>query len=80
MSLVQNRENIGACGNTKHDALAKWCRRLRDQKWFQYFMIAIIVAAGVLVGVQTYFPRTDNPSVVISYVFTASYGRFAHFW
>ncbi len=41
--------------------LVKYCKSIRDSQWFDYFIIAVIIGAGIMVGVQT------NEYVVATY-------------
>lgn len=34
--------------------MAEFCRKIVDSKWFQIFIILVILAAGVIVGLETY--------------------------
>ena len=34
--------------------MSAFCKRLSEAQWFSYFIFAIIIAAGVVVGLQTY--------------------------
>ena len=62
--------NIGCFGSTRHDAVAKKFRDLRDKKWFQTSIIAVIFLAGILVGIQTY--NIQDASVISTTEYAAA--------
>lgn len=37
-----------------HEKCVRCCTGLRDNKWFQVYIIGIIFLAGIIVGIQTY--------------------------
>jgi len=61
-----------------HNALVLFLARIRDTTWFQNFIIVVILAAGVLVGIQTYpsmveahGPFMDTIDAIILWIFVA---------
>ena len=41
------------------------CKKIAESKWFQQFIIAVIILAGVLVGIQTYGEKVNQWNIII---------------
>ncbi len=41
------------------------CKKIAEAKWFQHFIIAVILLAGILVGIQTYGERVEQWTSII---------------
>ncbi len=41
------------------------CKKIAEAKWFQHFIIAVIILAGVLVGIQTYDDKVAHWTPII---------------
>ena len=44
---------------------ATWCKFIVSQDWFNYFVLIIIIIAGLLVGIETYPSMAANPVMPI---------------
>lgn len=45
---------------TERKGITKTCYRIAESKLFQYFVLAVILAAAALVGVETYLEITQK--------------------
>ena len=52
--------NVGCCGSSRHDQLARQLAKIRDNRYFRGFIIFVILFAGGLVGLQTYSVVQDS--------------------
>ena len=57
--------------------MSAFCKRISEASWFSYFIFGVIIAAGVVVGLQTYKEFEAEHHVLLSFLDTIILGVFA---
>ena len=57
--------------------MSAFCKRISEASWFSYFIFGVIIAAGVVVGLQTYKEFEAEHHMLLSFLDTIILGVFA---
>ena len=56
--------------------MSAFCKRISEASWFSYFIFGVIIAAGVVVGLQTYKEFEAEHHMLLSFLDTNNHGDY----